>query len=168
MPVSTPGGGGRASIQYVPVDLCGHRSIFEHASRRRPPYRILSSCAKLQRVPVLRSGRQLWGSENGQTDGSFGSISYSQGGRSNDRDMSTAVLRAGSANALRGHRQCRGPAVPTIPAGRSGTFMDGSPRSAGVAAACTHGDGRQLWQADDGVPPVQSALRNAINLSSGR
>ena len=99
---------------------------------------------------------------------SYGSISYSQGGRSNDRDMSTAVLRAGSANALRGHRQCRGPAVPTIPAGRSGTFMDGSPRSAGVAAACTHGDGRQLWQADDGVPPVQSALRNAINLSSGR
>jgi hypothetical protein len=46
--------------------------------------------------------------------------------------------------------------------------MDGSPRSAGMAAACTHGDGRQHWQADDGVPPVQSALRNAINLSSGR
>jgi hypothetical protein len=98
----------------------------------------------------------------------FGSISYSQGGRSNDRDLSTAVLRAGSANALRGHRQCRGLAVPTNPAGRSGTFMDGSPRSAGKAAACTHGDGRQHWQADDGVPPVQSALRNAINLSSGR
>lgn len=100
--------------------------------------------------------------------GRFGSISYSQGGRSNDRDLSTAVLRAGSANALRGHRQCRGLAVPTNPAGRSGTFMDGSPRSAGKAAACTHGDGRQHWQADDGVPPVQSALRNAINLSSGR
>ena len=112
-------------------------------------------------------GLVVWRLRSGLT-GSYGSISYSQGGRSNDRDMSTAVLRAGSANALRGHRQCRGPAVPTIPAGRSGTFMDGSPRSAGVAAACTHGDGRQLWQADDGVPPVQSALRNAINLSSGR
>ena len=100
--------------------------------------------------------------------GRFGSFWYSQGGRSNDLDLSTAALRAGSANARRGHRQCRGPAVPTIPAGRSGTFMDGSPRSAGMAAACTHGDGRQHWQADDGVPPVQSALRNAINLSSGR
>ena len=109
-------------------------------------------------VRQLRSASMGW----------YGSISYSQGGRSNDRDLSTAVLRAGSANALRGHRQCRGLAVPTNPAGRSGTFMDGSPRSAGMAAACTHGDGRQHWQADDGVPPVQSALRNAINLSSGR
>ena len=27
--------------------------------------------------------------------------------------------------------------------------MDGSPRSAGKAAACTHGDGRQHWKADD-------------------
>lgn len=46
---------------------------------------------------------------------SYGSISYSQGGRSNDRDMSTAVLRAGSANALRGHRQCPGPCGPNDP-----------------------------------------------------
>lgn len=100
--------------------------------------------------------------------GWYGSSSYSQGGRSNDRDLNTPVLRAGSANALRGHRRGRGSAVPAIPEGCSGTLMDGSSRSAGTAAACIYGGGRQHWQADDGKPPVQSALRNAINLSSGR
>jgi hypothetical protein len=142
------------------------RTVLTRALRlHRADYR-LPACAVHGATGV--PGRPLRDAGFRAVDVGSGSISYSQGGRSNDRDMSTAVLRAGSANALRGHRQCRGPAVPTIPAGRSGTFMDGSPRSAGVAAACTHGDGRQLWQADDGVPPVQSALRNAINLSSGR
>ena len=111
---------------------------------------------------------RLWGGQNGVRCVCCGSISYSQGGRSNDRDLNTPVLRAGSANALRGHRRGRGPAVPAIPEGCSGTLIDGSSRSAGTAAACIHGGGRQHWQADDGKPPVQSALRNAINLSSGR